>query len=73
MVFERIGFEKSKIDKDFIKIPFSEDFFMRYFNKFSFNDKIDLFSAINLNKKNSKNIPKFQFNKFIKNILGLST
>lgn len=70
MDFEKIDFEISKIDKDFIKIPFSEDFFMRYFNKFSFNDKIYIFSAINLNKKNPKNSSKFGFNKFIKNILG---
>ncbi|MBF0875394.1 hypothetical protein HKD21_00840 [Gluconobacter cerevisiae] len=51
MDYKKVYLELNKSENEFSKIPFSRDFFTNYFNKLSFNEKIDLYSIINRNKK----------------------
>lgn len=69
--YEIISAEVNKIGKNYIKIPFSEEFFINYFGKLNFNDKINIFSAINLNKKHQKNNDSFSFSRKIRRIFGI--
>ena len=47
MGYKKIHSELNKSEHEFSKIPFPKDFFMDYFNKLTFKDKIDLYSIIN--------------------------
>lgn len=63
MDYNKISIETNKIDKFYRKIPFSRDFFEIYFNNFKFDDKIEIYSAIDINKKKKKNKFAFVLNK----------
>ena len=63
MDYNKISIETNKIEKFYRKIPFSRDFFEIHFNNFKFDDKIEIYSAIDINKKKKKNKFAFVLNK----------
>lgn len=65
MDYKKVYLELNKSENEFSRIPFSRDFFTNYFNKLSFNEKIDLYSIINRNKKNHENKLKSIINRLI--------
>ena len=70
MDYNKIILDTNKIGKDYIKIPFSRDFFEFYFNNFNFDDKIEIYSAIDINISSKKNKLFFDLNKIMRLFRG---
>ena len=65
MDYKKIHSELNKSEHEFSKIPFSKDFFIDYFNKLTFNNKIDLYSIINRKRY------KRPFGSIFRNLIGV--
>ena len=63
--YKKIHSELNKSEHEFSKIPFSKDFFIDYFNKLTFNNKIDLYSIINRKRY------KRPFGSIFRNLIGV--